>query len=111
MKDKRYSFYAMLIALFSLLSFDGHAQLKVGIRGGLSLANVSLVSEENDMQHTESIPRFQIGLTLDIPLIADFYLQPAALYTGKGYKQDGGWLVSGEGKFKVKLAYVEVPVN
>jgi len=111
MNYKRYSHSAMLIALLSLLSFAGHAQLKVGIRGGFSLTNVSLVSEENERQNTEAIPRFQIGLTLDIPLVADFYLQPAVLYAGKGYKQDGGWLVAAEGEFEVKLAYVEVPVN
>lgn len=111
MKNKQYSFSAILIALFSLLSLAGHAQLKVGIRGGLSLTNVSLVNEENDKQNTEALPRFQIGLTLDIPLVANFYLQPAVLYAGKGYKQDGGWLVTAESEFKAKPAYVEVPVN
>lgn len=81
------------------------------MRAGVQLSSVSIVDENNDKQRTEAIPRFQIGLTVDIPLAADFYLQSAALYSGKGFKQDGGWLAASGNEFKAKASYIEVPVH
>src|SRR5690606_31146850 len=94
-----------------LISISVHAQTVIGVRAGVNLSNVGLVNESSERQDTESIPRFQIGLTLDIPIMADFYLQPAVLYSGKGFKQDGGWLAASGSEFKAKASYIEVPVN
>ncbi len=101
-----------LIAFLSSVSLSTtQAQIAVGVRAGLNLANLRLVDENGQKQDTEALPRFQIGLTVDIPLASDFYLQPTALYSGKGFKQDGGWLAASGNEFKAKAAYVEVPVN
>src|SRR5690606_26677699 len=96
MSNKLHFATACFFILLFLLSLESYGQVRLGIRGGISLSNVSMVNYDGEKQSTASIPRFQIGLTLDIPLAADFYLQPAALYAGKGYKQDGGWIVSAE---------------
>lgn len=87
------------------------AQTKLGIRAGINLSGLHLTDEQGDKQETGMIPRFQIGLTVDIPIGSDFYLQPVALYSGKGFKQDGGWLASPDNEFKATASYVEVPVN
>lgn len=87
------------------------AQSSLGVRAGINLSGIHLVDEQNSKQQTGLIPRFQIGLTVDIPIASDFYLQPAALYSGKGFKQDGGWLASSGSEFEATANYVEVPVN
>src|SRR5690606_18977389 len=88
-----------------------NAQTRVGIRAGMNLSGIHLTDEPGERQDTETVPRFQIGLTLDVPVATDFYIQPAALYSGKGFKQDGGWLVGPDNTFKATVSYFEVPVN
>src|SRR5690606_20963716 len=87
------------------------AQTRIGVRDGMHRSGVSLVDEQGDKQKTGMIPRFQAGLTVEIPIAIDFYLQPAALYSGKGFRQDGGWLASADAEFKATASYFEVPVN
>lgn len=111
MKINHNFFTACILMLLLLISTKGFGQVQVGIRGGISMTNVSLIHDDGTKQATEMIPRFQIGVTLAIPLKADFYLQPAVLYAGKGYKEAGGWIVTTEDDFKAKLDYIEVPLN
>lgn len=94
--------------LFSVLV---HGQTSVGFKTGMHLSNVNLVYEDGEKQDTEFIPRFHVGLTVDIPIASDFYLQPALMYSGKGFKQDGGWLLDSGYDFKAKASYIELPVN
>jgi hypothetical protein len=109
--NKQRPLIATLTAFLFSISLSIHAQTTVGVRAGLNFAGVRLVDENGKKQDTEAIPSFQVGLTVDIPLAADFYVQPAALYSGKGFKQDGGWLAAPGNEFKAKASYIEVPVN
>lgn len=102
---------AGLLFVMTSFSYSAVAQTKVGIRAGMNLSGVNLVDERGDKQNTGMIPRFQAGLTVDIPIATDFYLQPAALYSGKGFRQDGGWLASADTEFKATVSYFEIPVN
>ncbi len=52
-----------------------------------------------------------MGLTTDIPLAAHFYLQPAVLYSGKGFKQTNSWFSGSGNEIKVTVSYIEVPLN
>jgi len=100
-----------LLFVMALFAYPSIAQTKIGVRAGMNLSGVNLVDEQGDKQKTGMIPRFQAGLTVDIPITADFYVQPAALYSGKGFRQDGGWLASADAEFKATASYFEVPVN
>src|SRR5690606_35900936 len=102
---------AGLIVLLVALPFLTQAQTTVGIRAGANFSNVHFVNADGTHQHTEMIPRLQAGLTIDIPLAMGLYLQPAAMYVGKGFKQDGGWLAEADNEFRAAAAYVEVPLN
>lgn len=103
------------IAVSLLLAFifvrPASAQSSIGIRAAFNLSGIQLVDEENNKQETGMVPRFQIGLTVDIPIATEFYLQPAALYSGKGFKQDGGWLAASDNEFKATASYIEIPLN
>lgn len=102
---------AVLASFVCLISSPALGQTIVGVRAGLNLSHISLVNEAGEKQHTDLIPRLQIGLTVDIPLSMDLYLQPGAFYSGKGFKQDGGWIIADGNVFKAKADYVEVPIN
>src|SRR5690606_30246584 len=98
---------AGLIVLLVALPFLTQAQTTVGIRAGANFSNVHFVNADGTHQHTEMIPRLQAGLTIDIPLAMGLYLQPAAMYVGKGFKQDGGWLAEADNESRAAAAYVE----
>lgn len=99
-------FLLFLITTFSIAS----AQTKIGIRTGVNFSNAIMKMENGDKGETESIPGFHLGLTVDIPVAGDFYVQPAALYSAKGFKQKGkGFGYSDD--FKADVSYLEVPIN
>jgi hypothetical protein len=102
---------SLAVALFMFVSLSIQAQTVFGVRAGVNLSSIGYVDESDDKQDTEAIPTFQIGITVDMPVATDFYLQPALLYSGKGFKQDGGWLAGSDNEFKAKVSYVELPVN
>lgn len=101
------------IFLFILITASNitYAQTKVGIRTGMNFSNVLMEDENGDKNSTKSIPGFQIGLTVDIPIFSDFYLQPAALYSSKGFKQTDSWFSGSGNDLKVTVSYIEVPLN
>lgn len=102
---------AALASFVCLISIPAFGQTAVGIRAGMHLSQVSLTNEAGEKQHTDAIPRFQVGVNLDIPLSMTLYLQPGAIYSGKGFRQNGGWLVAEGNEFTAKADYVEVPIN
>ena len=111
MMKKRLPFAFRLFMLFFAFTGTIQAQTSVRIQAGANLSKMKIVSEAGEETGTEAIPRFQIGLAVDIPMFSDFYLQPSVRYVGKGYKQDGGWLAAPDKEFKATVNYVEVPVN
>lgn len=102
---------AVLVSFVCLFSNPAFGQTAVGVRAGVNLSNVNSVSESGERQRTDVIPRFQVGVNLDIPLSMALYLQPGVLYSGKGFKQTGGWLASEGNEFKAKADYIEMPIN
>lgn len=103
--------FAALTSLVCLMSRPAFGQVAVGIRAGIHLSHIRLTNEAGEKQRTDAIPRFQAGVNLDVPLSMAFYLQPGVLYSGKGFKQLGGWLVAEGNEFKAKADYIEMPIN
>src|SRR5690606_40579117 len=100
-----------LIALLVVVPFFAQGQTTVGLRAGANFSSVHFVDADGTRQHTEMIPQLQAGLTIDIPLAMGLYLQPAAMYIGKGFKQEGGWLADADNEFRAAAAYIEVPLT
>jgi len=102
----------MLLNLILVTAFTAaNAQTRIGFQAGLNLSNV-LVKDQNGQQtDSRSMAGTRLGVTVDIPVIRNFYLRPAVMYVQKGFKQAiGGWYGSAD-NFKVKANYVELPVN
>ncbi|WP_074488806.1 porin family protein [Mucilaginibacter polytrichastri] len=103
-----------LLILFSVLITTvnmANAQTKFGIKAGVNFTNVIMKDENGNKTNTQSMPGILLGLTVDIPVAGDFYIQPAAQYSRKGYKQETGGFYGSATNFKVNASYIEVPIN
>lgn len=110
------------IVLFLFIThISASAQVEVGARAGLNLSKVNYqYSDGGKVNGTTLTPGFHVGLTFDIPIAQDFYLQPGALFTTKGSKLntiealDHFWgdenSMSGDNTVLTPY-YLEVPVN
>ncbi|MBT2560159.1 PorT family protein [Pedobacter sp. ISL-68] len=99
----------LLIGLTSAYNMVS-GQSKFGIRAGVGFSNVVEKAENGEKASTQSIPGLTLGLTAEIALAGDFYLQPALLYSRRGFKQQSGGFGSAT-NLKVKADYLELPVN
>lgn len=75
--------------------------IRLGIKGGLNLANEKTRSGNFSFKGT-SVGSFHAGFLLDLPLSENLYLQPQLLFTGKG---------SREQDLIFRPYYIELPVN
>jgi len=89
-------FVASLIVLFAV---SANAQFKIGIQGGLNVANMKW----DGLTGTKSLIGFRAGLIGDISL-GPIGVQPGILFSQKGIAESGG-----DGK--IALNYIDVPVN
>jgi len=83
--------------------YDDFYKVRVGITGGLSVANT--ISAYNPNFSTGAIAGFHAGLTLDIPLIYPLSFEPEVLYSQKGYAA-----VTQYGNFTQHANYIDVPL-
>jgi hypothetical protein len=88
-----------------------NAQTKVGIKAGMNFLNVMMNDENGNKIKTQSVPGILLGLTVNIPVTGDFYIQPGVQYSRKGYKQETGGFYGSSTNFKVSASYIEVPIN
>ncbi len=109
---KNSKLYFPIILLILITSFKiTTAQTKFGVKTGLNITSAIMEDENGDKNSTKPTPGFHIGLTVDIPLFPDFYLQPAALYSNKGFRQTDSWFSGSGNELKLTVSYFEVPVN
>ncbi len=78
--------------------------ISFGIRAGVNLQNINGKDGSGDKLENKLAPRFQGGVTVDIPLADQFYLQPGLLFSGKGAKDDNS-------DASVSISYLDVPVT
>jgi hypothetical protein len=107
----------LTLSLFTLFHLVFGQQVKFALTGGGNLSTLSYASPSLALNgiavSTSSIVGFNIGAAADIPVGA-FSIQPALLFTTKGYKitenvtdDEGSSTVSGT----ATLNYIELPLN
>ncbi|MDB5137533.1 MAG: PorT family protein [Mucilaginibacter sp.] len=82
---------------------DDFYRPRVGIEGGLSIANT--VSSFNENYSTNSILGFNAGITAEIPLMYPLSFEPEVLFSQKGYK---GYTT--DGTFTQRNNYIDIPL-
>jgi hypothetical protein len=106
--SKSLSLVAMTLLLVSLLASPGFSGIKIGVKGGFSLANLTFKPELTDSPLSNKAGAVG-GISLNVGIASFFSLQPEVLYVQKGTK--GSDTVEGveiTGKYEVD--YVEVPL-
>lgn len=103
-------------------TFAQTSPLKIGIRGGVNIADwrgdavesFSELAEMSTVLKTESLTGFHAGLNLEIPVTPKFSIEPGLYYSTKGIKVSQTFLEGGflnlKGEITNKLHYVELPV-
>lgn len=94
------------------LSMSATAQVRLGVKGGLNLADMKYEARDQTSGHPDanSLASIHAGLIVDVPIVEGFSFQPGAMISGKGSKVE----YSGSlGTFTQKINpwYVEVPAN
>ncbi|ATL46723.1 hypothetical protein COR50_05745 [Chitinophaga caeni] len=95
------------------LTFAGAsmAQVRVGIKGGWNLANVTK-DNNGSVDNKNSLSSYNIGVIADLPLSEVLSFQPGIFYTGKGSKLESGDKNSTfYSKSTTNPMYIEIPLN
>ncbi len=74
-----------------------------GLRAGVNFQNINGKNASGGSIKNGLIPRINAGVTADVPLADDFYLQPGLFFAGKGADL-------GKTGVKNRLSYIDVPV-
>jgi len=74
-----------------------------GIRAGVNFQNINGKDAAENNLENDLTTGFHAGLNAEVPLGTGFYLQPGVLYSIKGAEFNNN--------AKVKLSYIEVPIN
>jgi hypothetical protein len=82
---------------------DDFYRVKVGITGGLNIANT--VSSDYSNYSTGTIAGFNAGLYLDVPLIYPLSFEPEVLYSQKGYSANDP-----DGHYTSRQNFIDVPL-
>ena len=104
------------VAIATLFSAQAFAQLKVGGKAGLNLANQSFDYDDSDAEPATNMRvGFHIGAAVEYGLSDDLAIQSGLLFTQKGFSfdleddlPDG---TSVDGYDRVSLSYLEVPIS
>ncbi len=111
----------VLLFVVMLFAVSVHAQFKAGIRAGYNLSGIYNVSGNgtNGSAVTGNpappepdwgmISGFQVGAAFEIPLKHSLYLQPAAVFSRQGFKDE--YASNGDIKRVFSLYYLQIPVN
>ncbi len=95
------------------ISHSAAAQVQWGIRTGGNLSAM-LVNTETGYIKVKLRPGFHIGGTADIRLSDQFYVQPALLFTTKGFKADKDGFaqqIYGADYIQFTSYHIDLPVN
>ncbi len=98
------------------LSFAAMSQVRVGVKGGLNLSNIS-VDNDGSVDNNRTLTGYHIGIITDLPLIKNILsFQPGVFYTTKGSKLESGnksspSLTDPYSRYTTRPKYIEVPLN
>jgi len=84
-------------------SNDDFYRPRIGIEGGLSIANT--VSSYNSNYGTNSILAFNAGIVAEVPLIYPLSFEPEVLFSQKGYQAN-----TTDGTLTQRNDYIDVPL-
>lgn len=103
---KKFTFIFIATLLLGGMTETLTSQTTFGAKGGLNLSNLSI----EDASDKNMVAGFHAGFFANMPVAGNFSIQPELLYSQKGTK----WTTESslaDSEVKLKLNYLEVPVN
>jgi hypothetical protein len=100
---------SFLIALGFAATAQNNSKFSFGLRGGFDYQNINGKDQNGDKLKFDMVPRFNVGLVMEIPLANQFFIQPALLYSTKGGKSDSYLSLPKSTEFNI--GYLELPLN
>lgn len=94
-----------------LLSITSFSQVTLGVRAGANFQNINGKDFNGNKLDNGISTGFSAGINAELPIGVDFYLQPGVLYTQKGAELRNYQYMGQTWDGKVKLNYVEIPLN
>ncbi len=94
----------ILVAVSALVTFVASAQIRIGIKGGVNIANITYSGSESQPPF-QSITGYNGGAFLEIPLFSKWNLQPEVVYSAQGTAFN-----SQNMNEKVNYNYLNIPV-
>jgi Outer membrane protein beta-barrel domain len=82
--------------------------LSFGFRGGVNFQNINGKGRSGGTLSNTIVPKFHIGVNIELPVAGNFYVQPGLLFITKGEKNEQTMLSQ---PTEINLSYLEVPVN
>lgn len=95
----------ILFAATSLATANAQGQLQFGVKGGLNLSTVTVSNGFNGYSYS-TLPNFNAGLFLKVPVVRGFSIQPEIMYSGQGFKSADG----NAGEYSEHVNYMNIPI-
>jgi hypothetical protein len=95
---------ALTTTAFTVVS-QAQESTTFGIRAGVNFQNINGKTYDNKDVNFKLKTGFNVGVNAEIPVAPEFYVQPGVLFSTKGAKDKD------DDDIKVKLSYIEVPIN
>ncbi|MBL7736643.1 MAG: PorT family protein [Chitinophagaceae bacterium] len=103
----------ILLLICAAITAETSAQIQWGVKGGGNMSGV-LLKDEAGYTKVKLRPGFHFGGTADISVSDNFSLQPALLFTTKGFTMDNDGFsqyLNGVDNIKFTSYHIELPIN
>ena len=102
---------SIILAVVLLISLSvSFAQPYFGFRGGLNVTNVKITNDESDDAVMDDRYGYHGGLFMQYPLGAHFIIEPALLYSQRGYERTIDVPLLEDIKENINMDYIELPL-
>lgn len=95
----------LIITVSSLTTFsqtDETGRVSFGVRAGINFQNLNGKDGSGNMLKNNLVPRYHLGINVEIPIVPDICLQPNLLFSTKGASSNNA---------QFNISYVELPIN
>ena len=102
---------SIILAVVLVISLSvSFAQPYFGFRGGLNVTNVKITDDESDDVVMDDRYGYHGGLFMQYPLGAHFIIEPALLYSQRGYERTIDVPLLEDIKENINMDYIELPL-
>jgi hypothetical protein len=85
-------------------------KVSISIRAGIDFQNINGTDQQGDKLEFLLVPRYNAGITVQVPIATDFLVQSGLLFSTKGAKSKSDFMGQNM-SVSYNLAYLELPIH